>query len=204
MRLDSQQRRRQIVAAARSVFGEHGYTGTSTDQVARAAGVSQPYVVRTFGSKEQLFLEVADSALAELVDAFHAVIEVRPQPADLPAALGDAYVELARQGEVHLVMLQAFVQGHDPAIGTWARASLLRVYAVLREEAGLDAQSAWRFLAQGMLINVLLATDLVEHDAPPTGYADELLDLAFGDVLPTLAAGGVPTGSDRGRGRSKK
>jgi len=188
VRLDGPERRRQIVAAARSVFGEHGYTGTSTDQVARAAGVSQPYVVRTFGTKEQLFLEVADSALTELLDAFDAVVHARPRPADLPAALGDAYVDLAREGEVHLVLLQAFVQGHDPAVGAWARAALLRVYAVLREDAGLDAETSWRFLAQGMMINVLLATDLVEQTTPAPDYVDELLHLAFGSAAPAIRA----------------
>ena len=35
-----------------------GYAGTSTDAVAREAGVSQPYVVRMFGTKLDLFLEV--------------------------------------------------------------------------------------------------------------------------------------------------
>lgn len=192
-RLDNPERRRQIIAAARSVFGEHGYTGTSTDQVAQAAGVSQPHVVRTFGTKERLFLEVADSALTELLDAFDAVIAVRPRPADLPAALGDAYVDLARQGEVHLVLLQAFVQGRDPAVGAWARAALLRVYAVLRENAGLDVETSWRFLAQGMMINVLLATDLVEQTSPTADYVDELLHLAFGDTAPAIGARGATT-----------
>ena len=47
---------RRSSSAARTVFAERGYAA-STDQVARAAGVSQPYVVRLFGTKRELFLE---------------------------------------------------------------------------------------------------------------------------------------------------
>ncbi|MBN9195873.1 MAG: TetR/AcrR family transcriptional regulator, partial [Microbacterium sp.] len=55
-RLSSDERREQIVRAAIAVFGARGYVGATTDEVAKAAGVSQPYVVRLFGSKESLFL----------------------------------------------------------------------------------------------------------------------------------------------------
>ena len=43
--------------------------------VARAAGVSQPYVVRMFGTKENLFLEVLERALERLLGAFRAAVE---------------------------------------------------------------------------------------------------------------------------------
>ncbi|MBN8883980.1 MAG: helix-turn-helix transcriptional regulator, partial [Salana multivorans] len=43
------ERRELVLSAAAEVFGERGYVGATTDAVARAAGVSQPYVVRMFG-----------------------------------------------------------------------------------------------------------------------------------------------------------
>src|SRR5659263_777497 len=58
LRMTGEARREQILSAALPAFAEGGYAGTTTDQVARAAGVSQPYVVRLFGSKKQLFLEL--------------------------------------------------------------------------------------------------------------------------------------------------
>jgi AcrR family transcriptional regulator len=53
-RMRSEDRRVLILEAATAVFGEQGYHGATTDAIARAAGVSQPYVVRMFGSKEAL------------------------------------------------------------------------------------------------------------------------------------------------------
>ena len=67
-RMSSEERREQIIEAAIAVFGAKGYVGTTTDDVARAASVSQPYVVRLFGTKENLFLEALGSALDELLD----------------------------------------------------------------------------------------------------------------------------------------
>ena len=50
-RLTAGERQDQLLAAAVTAFSERGYAGTTTDQVARLAGVSQPYVIRLFGTK---------------------------------------------------------------------------------------------------------------------------------------------------------
>ncbi len=55
-RLTAAKRTEQIVCAAIGAFSTKGYAGTSTDDVARAAEVSQPYVIRLFGSKQRLFV----------------------------------------------------------------------------------------------------------------------------------------------------
>src|SRR6476660_8360983 len=92
-RMKSEERRESILAAAAGVFGNFGYFGTTTDEVAKAAGVSQPYVSRMFGTKEQLFLEVLERSLARLIAAFREVIAQGTGP-DLTTRLGVAYVDL--------------------------------------------------------------------------------------------------------------
>ena len=71
-RMTGAQRREEILLAARTVFAERGYAA-STDEVARAAGVSQPYVVRLFGTKRELFLEAYKQASAEIIAALSSV-----------------------------------------------------------------------------------------------------------------------------------
>src|SRR3954467_9042896 len=73
-RMRAQDRRELILQAATAVFGERGFVGTTTDAIARAAGVSQPYVVRMFGTKEALFLEVLHRALDKLMAAFRGAL----------------------------------------------------------------------------------------------------------------------------------
>lgn len=91
--MSSDARREQIIEAAIAVFGAKGYVGTTTDDVARAASISQPYVVRLFGTKEKLFLAALDDALETLMRAF-----VRAQtdgrPGELEEKMGNAYLEL--------------------------------------------------------------------------------------------------------------
>jgi AcrR family transcriptional regulator len=183
------QRRESILRAAADVFGRRGYVGATTDQVAKAAGISQPYVVRLFGSKEALFLAVLEDAKNELLAAFRAgMAEARAGNAGTPgmlAALGDRYVELARRRGVHLSLLQAFVQGSDPVIGAAAREGYLEIWRFLREEADLEVEQARDFLGQGMLLSVLLSVDLPVLDGV-SPEAHELLLAACGPKLPLL------------------
>ena len=54
-----------ILAAARDLFEEGGYAGTSVQEVARRAGVSVDTVYASVGRKPELLLAVHDMALAE-------------------------------------------------------------------------------------------------------------------------------------------
>lgn len=182
------ERRESILRAAAEVFGHRGYVGATTDQVARAAGISQPYVVRLFGSKEALFLAVLDDAKRELLAAFRDTVAAAPEgegKEPLFVALGDRYVDLARARGVHLSLLQGFVQGAEPVIGAAAREGYLEIWRFLREEAGLDVEQARDFLARGMLLSVLLAVDLPVLDGT-SAEAHELLVSACGTKLPVV------------------
>ena len=182
-RIPAALRREQILAAASRVFGERGYSGATTDQVAQAAGISQPYVVRMFGTKENLFLEVVARALDKLMTSFREVLDVpRPagdDPADsLVARLGAAYVDLIEDRGILLSLMQAFITGHDPVIGARAREGFLQIYRMLRDEAGFPPEVIREFLADGMLFNTLLAIrlpDIFEEDEA----AEELMRCAF-------------------------
>src|SRR5690242_15802896 len=49
----------RILAAARQLFGEHGYDRTTIRAIATAAGSDPGLVMRYFGSKEKLFAQAA-------------------------------------------------------------------------------------------------------------------------------------------------
>jgi AcrR family transcriptional regulator len=60
----SGQTRQDILAAARRVFLEHGYTGATMGNIAQAADVVVETIYRTFGSKAGLFKAVVRAAVA--------------------------------------------------------------------------------------------------------------------------------------------
>ena len=161
-RMRVEDRKELVLTAATEVFGEHGYVGTTTDAVAKAAGVSQPYVVRMFGTKEALFLAVLHRALGRLVDSFEAAIDEGRE--NLHQRLGAAYGELLTDRGLLLSLMHAFVLGSDPAIGAAARRGFLQVYALLRHRAGFSADEARDFLAQGMLLNTMVGIRMAAED----------------------------------------
>jgi TetR/AcrR family transcriptional regulator len=175
--MSSEDRRASIIDAAMDVFGDHGYVGTTTDQVAKAAGVSQPYVVRMFGTKQQLYVEVLEAALSELMSAFEGALP--GDPADVGHRMGMAYATIAaeRRGLV-LSLMHAFVLGSDPVIGECARQGFLGVYRFLRDRAGLGDETAVQFLSGGMLINTLVGLRMADFYDEEDG-ARELLECAI-------------------------
>lgn len=176
-RMPADQRRESILGAATAVFGERGYVGATTDAVAKAAGVSQPYVVRMFGTKEQLFLEVLRRALDRLLATFRRVIaEHGPLGKhELGALIGSAYADMLQDRGLLLSLMQAFMLGTDPVVGPAARAGFLEVYGVLRDEGGFSADEAEAFLSHGMMLNTLVALGMAgSYETDPA--ARELID----------------------------
>jgi TetR/AcrR family transcriptional regulator len=183
-RMKSEDRRELILAAAAAVFAERGYDGSTTDAVAKAAGISQPYVVRMFGTKAALFQAVLDRSLDKLVDQFREEIaEHSAADDDLRMCIGRRYVELLTDRGLLLSLMQAFMLGADPEIGPTARAGFLRVYRLLRDEGGFSPTEATEFLSGGMMINTLVGLRMgADFDTDPDVH--EMLTAA----MPTKAA----------------
>ena len=54
------ERRSQILAVAVSLFSQRGFRGTTTKEIAHAAGVSEAMVFRHFATKEELYAAILD------------------------------------------------------------------------------------------------------------------------------------------------
>jgi AcrR family transcriptional regulator len=72
-RHSADERRELVVEAARREFAALGLGGATGEGLSYRAGISHPYLLRLFGSKRELFLEVVDRLFDELVAAARAV-----------------------------------------------------------------------------------------------------------------------------------
>lgn len=59
-RMAGEERRQQLVGVAMRVFSERGFRGTTTKEIAQAAGVSEAIIFRHFTTKEELYTAIID------------------------------------------------------------------------------------------------------------------------------------------------
>lgn len=184
-RMSAADRREQILVAATAVFGAKTYVGTTTDEVARAAGVSQPYVVRLFGTKQRLYIDVIDRAYDHLLEAFRQAL---PGPVDERASrLGAAYTGLLAERGMLPVIAGSTQMGGETEIGQVARDGFSRLWEFIRVDAGFSADETRGFFATGMLINAVVGLRLT-GDYGTGVSATEVLDECFPDALEKVRA----------------
>src|ERR671915_1210697 len=92
-RQTAEERRESIVDAALVEFAAKGLDGPSTEDIARRAGISQPYVFRLFGTKKKLFAEACRRCMLEVAAAMAAAAQGRTGDEAL-SAMGAAYIQL--------------------------------------------------------------------------------------------------------------
>ncbi len=152
------------MAAAIRAFAVGGLHGTSTDSIADAVGVTQPYVFRLFGTKRDLFVEAVRSAFerTRLVLEEAGVRAGGPDAGVEPVlvAMGEAYWRLLRDRTLLLMQLQAYAASDDAVVRDAVRTGFEAIVGTVRRVSGApdDAFRAW--LAQGMLWNIAVAMDL--------------------------------------------
>src|SRR4029077_19894871 len=71
-RMPAAERREMVLEAAVPEFAAGGLAGTSTEDVARRAGISQPYLFRLFPTKKALFLALVERCFRRVEDTFTA------------------------------------------------------------------------------------------------------------------------------------
>jgi AcrR family transcriptional regulator len=160
MRRSAEERREEIVEVALRHFAEGGYHGTSTEAIAREAGISQPYLFRLFRTKRELFVACSERCYAR-VSAVFAEAAAAAAPEERLHAMGEAYVErLVSDRHALLFQLQGYAASSDPVIQAAVRDGFNRLVRETAELAGVPETEMWPFFASGMLINVVAAADL--------------------------------------------
>ena len=77
-RKSAEERREELLAVGLVRFAEGGYHGTSTEAIARDAGISHPYLFRLFPTKKELFLACGDRACDKFLDVFRHAAAAAP------------------------------------------------------------------------------------------------------------------------------
>jgi len=164
VRMAAADRRRHLVETAIRVFSDGSYRGTTTAEIARAAGVSEPILYRHFASKRELYLAALDHVwtkakaqweavllgspsvdvgLADIGRAHFSVRDCKFQLAELwVQALGEA----AEDGELRTHLRRHMREVHDFVADTIRRG---QAEGSLHPDRDAEAE-AWVFMAGGL------------------------------------------------------
>jgi AcrR family transcriptional regulator len=104
-RMPRQERRTQLLDAAREVFTTKGYHASAMDDIADGAGVSKPVLYQHFSSKLDLYLALLDQSCESLVAIVQQAVDSTEHNADRVVAAMGAFYEFvsSASGEFRFV-----------------------------------------------------------------------------------------------------
>jgi AcrR family transcriptional regulator len=171
-------RRRLLVDAAISEFGRHGLAGTTTDAIARRAGISQPYVVRLFGTKKALFLAAIERCFDLVAGLFREAAAAAP-PGTILQAMGEAYMGELENRERLLFQLQSYAASADDEVRQLVRRRYGELWSEVAGLSGASPGAVQEFFSIGMLLTVGVAIGVPEIAAEAPWARDFLANRAI-------------------------
>jgi AcrR family transcriptional regulator len=158
-RQSADERREAVLEAAFTAFAAGGLHGVSTDEIARAAGISQPYLFRLYRTKKELFLAALQHGHQRTLATMQGAAAGKG-PEEIFPAMGQAYTELlAGDRRLLLMQLQGYATCDDHEVREAVRSGFGELYTYVERVSGKSADEVRAFFATGMLLNVLAAMD---------------------------------------------
>jgi AcrR family transcriptional regulator len=161
-RLPAVERRSMLIDAALRVFSTGSYSGATTAQIAREAGVSEPILYRHFSSKKELYFACLDEAWRRLESSFDSTI-AELGPCEAWRKLGPSAMRELKELMPNLWMQAVTEAGEDEEIRRYVRLHMRRVHDYfadalrrVQEEGEIPADrdvdaEAWIFIAGSLL-----------------------------------------------------
>jgi AcrR family transcriptional regulator len=172
-RKSAEVRREEILEAAMKEFAYGGLHGTSTEKIAKRAGISQPYLFRLFGTKKELFIASSTRCFERVLAAFREAAAGKTGD-EARKAMGAAYDQLLAHREMLLGQMQMYAACSDPEIRDATRAGFAELFRFVEQATGLPTEKIREFFAMGMLMNVAAAMDLPQICSEDDSWAQEL------------------------------
>lgn len=191
-RLPREERRAQVLSAAREVFVAQGYHTAAMDDIAERAGVSKPVLYQHFPGKLDLYVALLDEGIAVLLDTLRSALEATTDNKQRVRGAIAAYFAFVDDpdGAYRLVFESDLT--NEPAVRYRVEAAddacSLMLGRVISEDTGLSAVQA-ELLASGLLGMAQIAARRWLREEPRMAR-DAAVDLIAG--LGWRGIGGFP------------
>lgn len=179
-RMRSADRRRQLLQVAADRFARMGYRGTTTAELAKAAGITEPILYRHFENKLDLFVTLVDEVGREVIHDWQQRLDGVKEPAKRLEILLGGNPSVHEKGKgVYRVIFQAMTEVEaDPEIVKALRKHLAKLHKFIKDE-----------------LVVLQKAGFMRRDEPPADLAWLLINVAVGyGMVSPLGVGGAGAG----------
>jgi len=148
-RLPASDRRRQLVETALDFFSRKGFGGTTTKEIAAAAGVTEAIIFRHFPTKQDLYNAVLDHThesdrTAECIEQWKACMARNDDEGLIRAMIEKVLEGYRRDQRGHRVLLFAALEGHEAALEYNRQFSLPIVELLIQYVARRQSEGALR------------------------------------------------------------
>jgi AcrR family transcriptional regulator len=165
--MSGEARRMEIVRVAMRLFSRRGFRGTTTKEIAQAAGVSEAIIFRHFATKHELYAAILDrKACAEgFGDPREMVADAIARKDDRAVFEGLAFAALQhheKDTEFNRLLLYAALEGHELAQMFWER-TVMQMYQFLGSYIGeRQRDGAFRQIDPSIIVRAFVGT-IIHH-----------------------------------------
>ena len=165
-RMAMEERRELVLREAIPVFARYGFEGATTAEIAKRAGVTQPYIFKLFENKKQLFIAACERNMGttqqEMFDSAGG-----KTGKDALHAMGDAYVErMEKDRDSLLLQMQQYAACWDEDVQRTVRHCMQDLWNMVAEVSGVATEEIAMFFAKGMMCNVMAAAGRSDGNDP--------------------------------------
>ena len=181
-RLPAAERREQLLSVAAAIFAERGYSGATTAELAKAAGVTEPIIYRHFNSKRDLFVALIDQTGAETIALWQQQLADAGDPAERLRRLIGANPMVTNRGRgVYRVIVQAMSEIEDELILSALQRHMSALHVFLSKEVDRAQEggqvsrrfspdlTAWMLMHLGLGYGVLAPLGVPGHARDESG-----------------------------------
>jgi TetR/AcrR family transcriptional regulator len=148
-RLPAPDRRRQLIESALDLFSQKGFNGTTTKEVASAAGVTEAIVFRHFSTKQALYDAVIDAKhesgeVGAIVAQWQTFMDANDDEGLFRAIINRIIGDYRRDARMNRVLLLAALEGHEAGLDHYRKRTFPLFDQLCRYVARRQADGALR------------------------------------------------------------
>jgi AcrR family transcriptional regulator len=165
-RMASEERREQVLKAAIPVFARYGLDGATTAEIAKRAGVTQPYIFKLFDNKKALFIEACKRNMLTTQEQMRESAGGKVGE-DALEAMGMAYLgRMDSDRDSLLLQMQQYAACWDEDVQQTVRDCMQGIWDMVVDLAKVPMEQIALFFAKGMMCNVMAAAGRSDGSDP--------------------------------------